>query len=125
MSLFENLIAAKAASSTVANNYQKVIDEKDSAINLWEQANNKLKAENRKHMLLMRAERASRMGWQQNALTSDKLLLDAGETKESIIEASNRLVAAHQDKLDSAFKEEQDRIEREVEAALEKERNGG
>ena len=125
MSLMESLISAKVAADTVANNYQEVIDEKNKSISLWRQANNKLQAENRKHMLLMRAERSSRMGWQQNAISSDQLLLDAGETKESIINASTRLILAHQDELAIAFKEEQDRIEREVEDALERERNGG
>ena len=125
MSLMESLIAGKVAADTVASGYQEIIDERDHKISLWQQANNKLKAENRKHMLLMRAERSSRMGWQQNALTSDKLLLDAGETKESIMEASSRLIAAHQDKLDTAFSEEKARIEREVEDQLEREKNGG
>ena len=125
MSILTGMLGARIAVNKTVASYQEVIDEKDAAITLWQQANNNLKAENRKHMLLMRAERASRMGWQQNALSSDQLLLDAGETPESIAEASSRLIAAHQDELDIAFKKEKDLIEREVEDQLERERNGG
>ena len=125
MSILTGMLGAKIAVSKTVASYQEVIDEKDAAITLWQQANNKLKAENRKHMLLMRAERSSRMGWQQNAISADQLLLDAGETKESINEAYSRLIAAHQDGLAVAFKEEKDRIEREVEDQLEREKNGG
>ena len=125
MSLFESLIAGKVAADTVASGYQEIIDERDHKISLWQQANNKLKAENRKHMLLMRAERSSRMGWQQNSMSLTEVMMDAGETVESITEASHRMIASRQDDLAVAFEKEKDRIEREVEDQLERERNGG
>lgn len=53
------------------------------------------------------------------------MLVDARETIESITEASERIISAHQDGIKIGFKKEQDRIEREVEKALERERNGG
>jgi sugar-specific transcriptional regulator TrmB len=109
----------------MADSYQEVIDERDQTIRLWKQANAKLQAKNRKYTLLMRAERSARMGWQQYASSTEKMLVDAMETIESITEASERIISAHQDGIKIGFKKEQDRIEREVEKALERERNGG